>query len=269
MSKSVSRVELVFISLYVAGVVITATWQITPWATWFASSNVASWVQALGSIVAIFVAIEVTHRQHKSALEIQQRIERDRQILMCTRALLVGTGLMSALQDYARVILSKPGSAGRPFAFFWYSNQTTFVQMDLDSLAFLIGRDAGQLLNDFSALHANDRRWSSMLRTLGEFGDKDVDPPLLVERKRLGRGLSAEEMITAAGPMAYTELLMRTADIERFAVEGLAKLPETIESLRSRVQILYPEARLPELWKPPEHALPKATNGERGAPSAA
>jgi hypothetical protein len=246
MAKTISRVEVAVLSVFAAAIVLTATWPLVPWVKVYENPYAAGWVQAFGSIGAILVAIAVVRHQHESALAIQQRAERDRQVLMCTRALLAVEGFLNSLRDYKSALAKVPTGPFRPFAIAELGTINVIVPMDLDSLAFLVGQDAGELLNDFSSLHCNERQWHLLLRDLMKFCDQEITPLVAAEVRSAKRALRPEEFPAIVGRMAYGALSYKCQMIESLVNAGSEMAPSDVASVRNKVQLLYPEARLPK-----------------------
>lgn len=85
-----------------------------PWAAWKADGNLAAWVQAIGSLVAIIVAIAVPAVQHalaeqRIAAESAARVRRQHALV-----LLVGEGFLQACHALQTAIQRKTVMGGSP-----------------------------------------------------------------------------------------------------------------------------------------------------------
>lgn len=233
------------VALYLLMIFATDSFGVVSVRDWVFGQTGAAWVQAIGSVGAILAAVSVVKRQHELQVQLSNNVERGRQILMCTRALLACYGYLSALRMYSYALSRLPEGPARPFLVSSLGTSVVLLPMDLDSLAFLVNVSAPEVLSNFAQLNASERQWHVLKEDLAEFMSKEIDPRLSATQLRLGRELKPEELAVQIGPGPHTVLLRRADDIERLTTSELARLPSAIDRAATRIAMLYPEAHLP------------------------
>jgi hypothetical protein len=241
---STEKAAIAWVVLLLSSSALILAWPVI--SPWLQEASAPAWVQAIGSIGAILVAVYVVREQNKAAFKLKSQTVRDHEIMMCVRALLACEGYLSALRAYKVHVLERATGPARHFKFAFGGTTEVLVPMDLDSLAFLAVREGMDALEVFSQINAGERQWAIYREGLVEFTKEAIDLPLRSLFEKTGKPLQPEEMVAAIGLPANTVLLERTADLERMTEIDSATVPTKILFLHKRIIEIYPGAVLPQ-----------------------
>jgi hypothetical protein len=125
------------------------------------NGNLAAWVQAIGSVLAIFAAVWITQHQHHLDLEREERASTAREVELCNRALLIlGWQFEYLLALREQYLDPFRGSKARHLEMTWSLERDIGRRFELDSasLAFLVAHGALQVPFNLSVL---DERFRS------------------------------------------------------------------------------------------------------------
>jgi hypothetical protein len=218
----------------------------------------AAWVQAVGSIAAILATIEVMRRQHLAAIELQdrqhaadnasqERRRRDDEILQCHRALLAIEGYFNALKEFRSYLAKLPPDATRdfnvitaPIEFFG-----PLDSIDTSSMAFLVGRNAQDMLNELSRIRGDMQTWHNLYNSVDRFMRDEINPLLKKAEHLKGEALGETEMLQAVGKVRADALHRRTHDLRNLTMVLGGRVHIGMARIRERVVELYPDAVLP------------------------
>ncbi len=218
------------------------TWPCLPPEAW------AAWVQAVGSIAAILATVWVMHRQHALQLKAQETARRQHEMLQCNRALLAVQGYHRAVTAAAEYFASVPPEVPGRNYLLQPCNGNWILDVDLDSLAFLVAKNAQLLLNRFSQMLVMATQWSELAAALSNFRTSRLEDVLVERQKENGMiPMQPQDLATHAGPQLDNVLRLRTEDLEMVTMQSSRAMGEALGFLRNEVLKLYPETVLPDL----------------------
>jgi len=235
------KAALVWVAALLVGVAGLLAW---PWILpVLEGANAPAWVQAIGSVGAIIAAVIVMHRQHQQQLELLERQRTDSEVTACRRALLVCVGDLEMLR-----IVRDGLASGRQRPFWPFNvNLPRFVgrvSIDLQSLDFLIGKDAQVLLNEFSLARLNGDRLYHQVNALIDI-QYALEPLFESAESKKGAPLEVHEIRAALGTRRCAHLEQMIEIVEQACGILGRDLPSQIATLSVRLKELYPSLNVP------------------------
>lgn len=190
---------------------------------WRTDQGLAAWVQAIGSVLAILVAIWVSQRQHRNDLERERLSALEREVALCNRTMLVLS------RQYAYLV-NVSAQAFRPFEHSparhievrpdLRHDAADRLDIDASSLAFISMRGAPQLPVELARVEDYFRLFVAVFNTRSQVHSERLQPKLDAAGLTDLTAKSLHEVERIAGPHIVGDL--KTLTDEAYSIHARA-----------------------------------------------